>query len=220
VTDPQLHGESLKARTEYDSATLSEADVDPDPLAQFARWLDEAEAAGVYQPNAMVISTIDAEGRPSSRTVLLRGLHADGFEFFTDYDSRKGRALAANPRVSLVFPWYAQQRQVLVEGTATRTTAAISDAYFDSRPRGSQIAARASDQSRPISGRAELEARVAALEKEYPEETPVPRPDNWGGFRVQPNRIEFWQGRVSRLHDRIHYSRLADGGWELERLQP
>jgi pyridoxamine 5'-phosphate oxidase len=220
VTDPQLHGESVSTHTEYDSETLSERDVDPDPLAQFARWLDAAETAGVYQPNAMVLSTIDPDGTPSSRTVLLRGLHTDGFEFFTDYDSRKGRALAANPLVSLVFPWYTQHRQVLISGTATPTTGAVSDDYFASRPHGSQIAAVASNQSHPISGRAELEERVAALEKRYPEDAPVPRPANWGGFRVRPDRIEFWQGRVSRLHDRIRFSTRADGGWDIDRLQP
>lgn len=212
--------DSLRAHNDYGSVSLSEADVDRDPLTQLAGWLAHAEAEGVYEPNAMVLATIDPDGAPSSRTVLLRGIHTDGLEFFTDYDSRKGRALLANPAATAVFPWYRQHRQVLVYGTATRTSTAVSDEYFASRPHGSQIAAIASEQSATIADRQTLEARVQALERQYPEGEPVPRPSNWGGFRLMPSRVEFWQGRTSRLHDRILYTAQGDGTWRLERLQP
>ncbi|MCU1414408.1 MAG: pdxH [Microbacteriaceae bacterium] len=168
----------------------------------------------------MVLATIDPDGAPSARTVLLRGIHPDGFEFFTDYGSRKGRALLANPGASIVFPWYSLHRQVLIYGTATPTNAEVSDAYFASRPHGSQIAATASNQSQPIADRGTLERRVRELEARYPEGTDVPRPADWGGFRVMPHRIEFWQGRTSRLHDRIRYTATADGTWAIDRLQP
>jgi pyridoxamine 5'-phosphate oxidase len=217
---PVIHGESLTRHTDYGQVSLSEGDVDPDPFAQLATWVDDAEADGVYEPNAMVIATIDPDGRPSSRTVLLRGVHSDGLEFFTDYTSRKGRALLANPLVSIVFPWYPQHRQVLIYGSAHPTTAEVSDAYFATRPHGSQIAATASNQSQPITDRAELEARVRELEERYPEGSDVPRPETWGGFRVRPDRLEFWQGRTSRLHDRIRYTLTDDGNWTIDRLQP
>ena len=211
MTDP------LGAHTDYGSESLTENSVHPDPHLQFRGWLDHAAAEGVYEPNAMVLSTIDPDGAPSSRTVLLRGIHDDGFEFFTDYDSRKGRALMSNPRASLVFPWYTLHRQVIIYGAAHRTTSEVSDAYFAGRPHGSRIAATASEQSRPIADRETLEQRVAELEAEYPGD--VPRPDNWGGFRVAAERVEFWQGRTSRLHDRILYTRSGDG-WTVQRLQP
>jgi pyridoxamine 5'-phosphate oxidase len=168
----------------------------------------------------MVLATIDPDGAPSARTVLLRGIHPDGFEFFTDYGSRKALALLANPAASIVFPWYSLHRQVLVYGTATPTNAEVSDAYFAGRPRGSQIAAIASEQSRVIVDRETLERRVRELEGRYPEGTEVPRPDDWGGFRVMPHRIEFWQGRTSRLHDRIRYTAVGSGSWTIDRLQP
>jgi len=167
----------------------------------------------------MVLSTVDADGSPSSRTVLLRAIDDAGLEFFTNYSSIKGRELLANPATALVFPWYAIHRQVLVQGTARPVAAAFSDHYFATRPRGSQIAAHASEQSQPIASRALLEQRVTELEKEF-EGSDVPRPDDWGGFVVEPHTIEFWQGRSSRLHDRVRFTRAASGGWERTRLQP
>jgi pyridoxamine 5'-phosphate oxidase len=197
---------------------LTEADVLSDPIAQARLWVDQAAESEVYEPNAMVLSTIDPGGLPSSRTVLLRGLDERGLEFFTNYASAKGRALLAHPDVSIVFPWYLIHRQIIVRGVAAPVDAEVSDAYFASRPRGSQIAAVASEQSQPIADRELLEARVAELEAAY-EGGEVPRPATWGGFRVIPNSIEFWQGRSSRLHDRLRFTR--DGsGWTLERLQP
>jgi pyridoxamine 5'-phosphate oxidase len=166
----------------------------------------------------MVLSTIDPDGLPSSRTVLLRALDERGLEFFTSYTSAKGRALLVHPEVSIVFPWYLIHRQIIVRGVAVPVDPAVSDAYFASRPRGSQIAASASDQSSPIEGRELLVARVAELEAEY-EGREVPRPGTWGGFRVRPERIEFWQGRSSRLHDRLVFTR-TDNGWTRRRLQP
>lgn len=217
--------DSFTRHTDYGSTSLTEADVDPDPIVEFAAWLARAERAGVYEPNAMVVGTVDADGRPSSRTVLLKGLDAEGFEFVTNYESRKGRALAANPAVSLLFPWYSLNRQVCVLGTAAPTSAEVSDAYFARRPRGARIAALASEQSRPVDSRDELERRVRELEERYPEGTEIPRPEHWGGVRVVPREIEFWQGRTSRLHDRIRFTATtAPGagarGWTRERLQP
>jgi pyridoxamine 5'-phosphate oxidase len=210
--------DSLARHTDYGQTPLTEDDINRDPLAQFSRWLAEAEESGVYEPNAMVLSTIDVDRLPSSRTVLLRTADANGFEFFTSYTSAKGRALLAHPHVSIVFPWYLIHRQVIVRGRAEPTTPEISDAYFASRPRGSQIAAVASDQSQPIASRDLLEARVHELEKQY-EGGEVPRPATWGGFRVVPASFEFWQGRSSRMHDRLRFTR-ENGSWALERLQP
>ncbi len=210
--------DSLARHTDYGQTPLTEEGINRDPIAQFTRWLAEAEESGVYEPNAMVLSTIDVDRLPSSRTVLLRAVDADGFEFFTSYTSAKGRALLAHPHVSIVFPWYLIHRQVIVRGRAERTSPEISDAYFASRPRGSQIAAVASDQSQPIASRDLLEARVHELEKQY-EGGEVPRPSTWGGFRVVPASFEFWQGRSSRMHDRLRFTR-EDGSWALERLQP
>jgi pyridoxamine 5'-phosphate oxidase len=210
--------DALSRHTDYGQLPLTEADVLSDPIAQARLWLDQAAESDVYEPNAMVLSTIDPDGLPSSRTVLLRGLDDRGLEFFTNYASAKGRALLAHPDVSIVFPWYLIHRQIIVRGVAAPVDPEVSDAYFASRPRGSQIAAVASEQSQPIADRALLEARVAELEAIY-EGGEVPRPATWGGFRVIPNSIEFWQGRSSRLHDRLRFTR--DGsGWTLERLQP
>jgi pyridoxamine 5'-phosphate oxidase len=211
--------DSLSSHTDYGSVSLDEASVDPDPLAEFASWLTAAERAGIYEPNAMVVGTIDPDGRPSSRTVLLKGLDATGFEFVTNYGSRKGIALLANPAVTLLFPWYSMQRQVIVTGEARPAGPEASDGYFDGRPRGSRIAALASEQSSPIESRAALEARVNELEARFGESGDIPRPENWGAFRVTPQRIEFWQGRTSRLHDRLEFARV-DGSWRMRRLQP
>lgn len=210
---------SLSSHTDYGSTPLDESGVDPDPLRQFATWLEAAENEGLYEPNAMVVATIDPDGRPSSRTVLLKGLDGKGFEFVTNYGSRKGRALLANPGVTLLFPWYALQRQVIVYGAAHPTAPEVSDAYFASRPLGSQLASAASDQSQPIVSRDALEERVRELERRHPDATAIERPERWGAFRVIPDRIEFWQGRTSRLHDRLLYT-AGDGGWSLRRLQP
>ena len=212
--------ESLTSHTDYGAVSLNESGVNPDPMVEFDVWLADAEKAGLYEPNAMVLSTVDPEGRPSSRTVLLKGLDGSGFEFVTNYASRKGRALSVNPNVSLLFPWYVMQRQVIVYGTASPTDAATSDRYFARRPRAARVAAVASNQSRPIAGRALLEEQVRSVEKRYPNDTDIPRPNDWGGFRVVPRAIEFWQGRTSRLHDRLRFTADHAGGWTMERLQP
>jgi len=211
--------DSLTRHTDYGSTSLDEGAIDPDPLVEFAAWLASAEQAGVYEPNAMVVGTVDPDGRPTSRTVLLKGLDAEGFEFVTNYESHKGRAIAGNPAVSLLFPWYSLNRQVIVHGTAAPTSSEVSDAYFERRPRGARIAALASAQSRPVASRELLEARVSEIDAAYPEGEVIPRPAHWGGVRVVPREIEFWQGRTSRLHDRLRFTRSNDG-WALERLQP
>ncbi len=213
MTDPLLR------HTDYGQTPLTETAIDQDPLAQFTLWLAQADEAGVYEPNAMVLSTIDPGGLPSSRTVLLRAANETGFEFFTSYTSQKGAALLAHPEVSIVFPWYLIHRQVIVRGVAAPTEPAVSDAYFARRPQGAQIAAVASDQSQPIADRELLEQRVRELEQLYGSDA-VPRPETWGGFRVIPESFEFWQGRSSRLHDRLRFTRAAAGGWTMERLQP
>ncbi|HEX9038803.1 MAG TPA: pyridoxamine 5'-phosphate oxidase [Ktedonobacterales bacterium] len=206
-------------RKEYMLQGLSESDVDSDPIRQFRLWLDAAVAAGHPEPTAMTVATATPDGAPSARMTLLKGLDASGFTFFTNYESRKGRELAANPRAALVFFWVLLERQARIEGRVERTPPEESDAYFHSRPLGSQMSAAASPQSQPVSDRATLEQRVAALEAEYAG-IEIPRPANWGGFRVVPETIEFWQGRPNRLHDRLRYTRQPDGAWRIERLAP
>jgi pyridoxamine 5'-phosphate oxidase len=206
-------------RVEYQRASLDERDVDRNPLRQFARWFEEAVAARVPEPNAMTLATVGADGRPAARIVLLKELDARGFCFYTNYDSRKGRDLAADARAALVFFWIELERQVRVEGITECEESAESDAYFALRPRMSRLGAWASPQSMPIPNRAALDQRFAAVAARYPEEQDVPRPPNWGGYRLLPDRFEFWQGRHSRLHDRIAYHRDAEN-WLIERLAP
>ncbi len=203
-------------RQSYERERLT--DVDPDPVKQFGAWFEVACGGEIMEPNAMMLATADAQGRPSCRTVLLKGFDARGFAFYTNLKSRKSEALRANPFAALLFYWDKLHRQVRIEGGVVPVAPEEADAYFASRPHGSQIGAVASPQSRPI-GRADLEARVEALEADYPEGAPVPRPDYWGGWRVAPERFEFWQGRKSRLHDRLVYARAGDG-WEIARLAP
>lgn len=204
-------------RVDYKHAALSERDAAGNPFDQFARWFDEAVAAALPEPNAMTLATVDAAGRPAARIVLLKGVDARGFVFHTNYDSRKGRELAADPRVALLFFWVELERQVRIEGTAERASAAESDAYFAARPRASRVSAWASPQSAPIPDRAWLEAQFAATAARFASD--VPRPPNWGGVRVVPDRFEFWQGRESRLHDRLVWS-LEGEHWTIGRLAP
>jgi pyridoxamine 5'-phosphate oxidase len=213
TTDP------LSKRQDYGSRSLEVGELMADPLEQLSAWVKEADEAEIYEPNAMVLSTIDPDHEPSSRTVLLRGIDERGLYFYTDYGSRKGLALLANPSVSVVFPWYRQHRQVIIFGHATPTDPEVSDAYFQTRPRGSQIGAWASDQSRPIASRELLEAKVLEIEARFAGDESIPRPESWGGFLIEPHRLEFWAGRTSRLHDRVSFQRDAEG-WSLTRLQP
>lgn len=205
-------------RKEYSLSGLVEKDLARDPFRQFEKWFQEAEAAKLTEPNAMTLATVGKDGRPSARTVLLKGLDGRGFTFFSNYESRKGRELELNAHVALVFPWIALERQVIVEGTVTKISREESDAYFHSRPRASQLGAWVSQQSAIISGRSVLEDSMKALEKKYAG-AEVPLPPHWGGWRVAPETVEFWQGRRSRLHDRLRYRRNQDG-WTVERLAP
>ena len=207
-----------RLRKEYTRAGLKESEADPNPIEQFRRWFDEVLAANLHEPNAMTLATATPDGRPSARVVLLKGFDERGFVFYTNYEGRKAHELEANPRCALVFYWGELERQVRIEGRVRRVAERESDAYFVVRPRGSQLGAWASEQSRPIRDREALERRLRELEAEY-EGSPVPRPPFWGGYRVEPEKMEFWQGRENRLHDRLRYSRTADG-WKIERLQP
>ena len=202
-------------RREYTREALTEADADP--VVQFRRWFEQAEQAGLLEPTAMTLATATPDGRPSARMVLLRGFDERGFCFYTNYESRKGAELAANPRAALVFWWGELERQVRIEGPVEPTTRQESEAYFHSRPPGSQLSAAASPQSRVID-RATLEQRVAELATSLPEGE-VPLPDFWGGYRLAHEVVEFWQGRPNRLHDRLRYRRAGDG-WKIERLAP
>ncbi|MFR9673628.1 pyridoxamine 5'-phosphate oxidase [Streptomyces sp. TR06-5] len=214
---PTLDPAAMRAR--YRAEGLVEADLAPDPIEQFARWFEQAAAGGLHEPNAMVLSTADATGRPASRTVLLKKFDPRGFVFFTQHGSRKGREIAENPRVSLLFPWHPLARQVVVGGSAARIGRDETAAYFRTRPHGSQLGAWASDQSATLASREELDRRFADLAARYPEDQDVPVPPHWGGYRVVPETVEFWQGRENRLHDRLRY-RAADRGWTVERLCP
>lgn len=206
-------------RRDYSLAGLLEKDLAKNPFRQFEQWFQEAEAAKIAEPNAMTLATAGRDGRPSARTVLLKGCDGRGFVFYTNYESRKGRELDANPRATLLFPWVAMERQIIIEGAVTRVSREAAEAYFHSRPRGSQLAAWASPQSTAVAGRAVLEESYRVVDKKYEGRT-VPLPPNWGGFRLAPETVEFWQGRRSRLHDRLRYTLQADGGWLRERLAP
>ena len=204
-------------RRDYARESLTERDVDPDPILQFEKWFEEALHAEMIEPNAMTLATSTRDGHPSARIVLLKGADAKGFVLFTDYRSRKGAELEANPNVSLCFWWDALQRQLRISGTVARVSREESETYFLTRPRGSRIGAWASQQSAALASREMLEKEVERLDHAYPDD--VPLPPHWGGYRVTPDSLEFWQGRPSRLHDRIVYTR--DGGkWRIGRLSP
>jgi pyridoxamine 5'-phosphate oxidase len=205
-------------RKEYCHATLTELDVDADPIVQFSKWFNDAVAAKVPEPNAMTLATVGAGGRPSVRIMLIKDFDHSGFTWFTNYQSRKGQELQQNPYAALMFFWIELERQVRIEGRIEHLSHAENDRYFNSRPLQSRIGAHASAQSRTIADRASLDAQFDQAQAKFGEHPP--RPEHWGGFRLMPDRIEFWQGRPSRLHDRILYSKKADGAWVLERLQP
>jgi len=210
-------------RTEYMRETLDESSVAPDPFRQFEHWFAEAVKAQMREPNAMTLATVGADGRPSARVLLLKAFDERGFSFFTNYASRKGRELAAHPAAALLFFWPELERQVRIEGLVTRIDAAESAAYFATRPRPSQVGAWASPQSEPIANRAALEARIAAVGEQFGDAgREVPCPPHWGGYLLAPDSIEFWQGRASRLHDRIRYRRRPGhlGAWVIDRLAP
>jgi pyridoxamine 5'-phosphate oxidase len=217
ATTPELRLAQL--RREYTLAGLKEQDLAADPIVQFQRWFEDALTAAIIEPNAMVLATADKQGRPSSRIVLLKQVDERGFVFFTNYGSRKGRELAANPHAALTFPWHALERQVCVTGATSKVPREESEAYFKLRPRGARLGANVSRQSEVVSGREALERRLAELERTYPTDD-VPTPADWGGYVLAPHEIEFWQGRPNRLHDRLRYRRSDQGAWVTERLSP
>jgi pyridoxamine 5'-phosphate oxidase len=204
-------------RKSYLYGEMDERHVSRDPLSMFAAWMDAAIAAGIDEPNGMALATVSADGAPSVRIVLLRGYDERGFTFYTNYESAKGRDLLAQPRAAATFWWQPLERQVRISGSVVRVDAAESDAYFQSRPRGHQLSAWTSPQSQPVAGREELEQRAAEMELRFPGE--VPRPESWGGYRLEPHRVEFWQGRENRLHDRFAFTR-ENGDWTVTRLAP
>ena len=209
-------------RQEYKQAALNEADAEPNPIRQFDKWFEQAVAVNTgewFEPNAMTLATVTPDGQPTARVMLLKDFNDDGFTFYTNYDSQKGRELAANPRAALVFHWPALERQVRIEGTVDRLSHEESLVYHLTRPRGSQLGGLASQQSQVIPNRQVLEARLKQLEAELADKD-VPLPAQWGGYLLRPRAIEFWQGRPDRLHDRLRYTRHSDGTWRIERLSP
>ena len=207
-------------RQNYTLAGLSEADLDSNPIQQFNLWFEQALAADLIEPNAMTLATATADGKPSARIVLLKGVSERGFVFYTNYDSQKGRQLIANPYAALVFHWDKLERQIRIEGKVEKLSSAESLEYFHSRPKASQLGAWTSNQSQVIANREVLEQKLASLQAQHSDEATIPLPEHWGGFRVVPNRLEFWQGRPSRLHDRLLYDLEADGSWSISRLAP
>lgn len=205
-------------RREYEAGELTEREMASDPLEMFGRWLQEAVDAGVTEPNAMTLATATAEGRPSARVVLLKEVNSEGFVFFTNYLSRKGRELLVNPHAALVFDWHEMERQVRIEGGVERLPAVASDAYFDARPENAKIGAWTSPQSKIVKDRSELDALLQAAEERFAQEE-IHRPDHWGGFLIRPTVVEFWQGRPNRLHDRIACYKTEEG-WSMHRLAP
>ncbi|AAZ54286.1 pyridoxamine 5'-phosphate oxidase [Thermobifida fusca] len=219
------YSDPAELRESYDGAPLDPRGLAPQPMDQFHAWFTEACEAELSEPNAMVLSTVDPDGAPSARTVLLKGYDRRGLRFFTNYRSRKGVALAREPRACVVFPWHAIRRQVIVYGFAERLSDEENDAYFAQRPHGSQLGAWASEyQSAPVADRAELDRAYARCAEQWPPGTPVPRPEYWGGFLLVPQEVEFWQGRSDRMHDRFRYRLVSgtpsEGAWQIDRLSP
>jgi pyridoxamine 5'-phosphate oxidase len=207
-------------RQEYEARGLSETDLPADPISGIVQWLEQAQIAGVHEPNAMVVSSVDASGSPSSRMVLLKTIDRRGFVFYTNLRSRKGEELTSRPACALLFPWHPLERQVRVEGVASLVSGAEADAYFATRPRGSQIGAWASPQSQVVPSREFLEDRYDYESDRFASADEIPRPPQWGGFLVRPHLIEFWQGRPGRMHDRIRFDRVNGDSWEVSRLAP
>jgi pyridoxamine 5'-phosphate oxidase len=216
--DPDALDSVAAAREEYTRGGLVEGDLLPDPVSMFRRWYDDAHAAGLHEPNAMVVATVSSDFAPAARLVLLKGVSEDGFVFYTNTRSRKGLELAGNPRCALLFPWHPLERQVRIDGTAALLGREAVDAYFAVRPRGSQLGAWASHQSHVVTGREELSAAYDDAERRF-DGGEVPTPEEWGGYLVRPESVEFWQGRPGRMHDRLVYRRTPDG-WRTERLAP
>ncbi|ASU82265.1 pyridoxamine 5'-phosphate oxidase [Nocardiopsis gilva YIM 90087] len=219
------HFDPAELRESYGRSPLRLSDLVPHPMEQFHTWFTQVHGSGVVEPNAMILSTVEPSGAPRGRTVLMKGYDSSGLRFFTNYRSRKGRALESDPRVSVVFPWHPMSLQVMIMGSVERLSDAENDRYFRSRPRGSQIGAWASEQqSSPVEGRAELDERYERLRHAWPDGVEVPRPPYWGGYRVHPGEMEFWRGSPDRMHDRFRYllveGESADGRWVVERLSP
>jgi len=215
-----LRNESIAAlREDYQKNTLELSDINRNPIEQFNNWFQEALKSKELEPNAMTLATVDAAGFPNARIVLLKGIEDGQFIFYTNYESKKGQEIEANPKVALVFNWLSMQRQIRIQGTVEKLSPEKSTAYFQSRPKGSQIGAWTSPQSQVIEGRIALENKKVALEKQYESEANLPRPEHWGGFKIKPVMIEFWQGRTSRLHDRITFTKVKNE-WKIERLAP